>query len=716
MSDLKKLPIKAIGLDKLRPSPERNVRSGHDGDIDALAAAIAACGLLQNLIVHPLEERGLYGVSAGGRRLAALSKLRDDGAIAPDFKVNCIVIATDDALQASLAENFAREAMNPADEARAFRRLLESGKTHTEIAAAFGVTERHVKARERLGRLAEPVFAAFQRRELSIEQAQAFGVVEDADRQAVVFAAWSKAASWDRSAATIKRMMLETRVSARSRKAAFVGREAYEAAGGGVDEDLFGEEVYFTDAGLIDQLVERKLEAAADAEIAQGWKWAAVMVDPDYGVISRLGRVTPGEIALDAGDQKRFDEITERLDDDDLDDETYQALEAELEALDDKTRAYLPEQMAAAGVVVFLSHQGVIGVERGLQRPEDRAPDSAPATTRQSDEDGAADDDGHDGAPDGDPAPTPTAPTRVVLTVGGGEDQPHRQNDKGKGPRDPYSDALRTDLRKVLQGALQLAIAEDPTLARDVLEFETVRRSQDSCGRFHEGLLTLRGSACPPDYKLDGWTFDEDALDLPVNAIDTAVIAGADVTAAFAAFRALPQDQRDALLAAAVASVTRAALPGDEGWNNDTGDWRTLREATHRVAAAAKPEPRRIWTPTRENFLGRVSKAILLDIVQETLGGDQARLLMGARKGELVDFVHAAFNDAEAQSKLDAEARARLATWLPQPLRGVGVAAADEDDAERGDASNDDADTNTDEAAAASVSDGEAPAAPIAAE
>lgn len=715
MTDLKKLPIKPIGLDKLRPSPDRNVRSGHDGDIDALAAAVAACGLLQNLIVHPLEERGLYGVSAGARRLAALSKLRDDGVIGADFKVNCIVIDTDDALQASLAENVAREAMNPADEARAFRRLVESGKTHTEIAAAFGVTERHVKARERLGRLAEPVFVAFQRRELSIDQAQAFGVVEDADRQAVVFAAWSKAASWDRSAATIGRMMLETRVPARSRKAVFVGREAYEAAGGGVDEDLFGEEVYFTDEGLIDRLVDQKLEAAADAEIARGWKWAAVMVDPDYAIISRLGRVTPGEVELDEDDQKRVEEINDRLENDELDDDTFNALEAELEALDDKTRAYLPEQMAAAGVVVFLTHQGAIGVERGLQRPEDRAPEATPPKAATTDDDGEPADHGDDGAFDGDPSPIPPAPTRVVLTVGGG-DRPDHGRDEARASRDPYSDALRTDLRKVLQGALQLAIAEDPALARDVLEFETVRRSQDRAGGFHEGILSLRGAICPPGFTLDGWTFDEDALDLPVNAIDTTVIAGEDVTAAFTAFRALPQSQRDALLAAAVASVTRAALPGDQGWNNDTGDWRTLRQATHRVAAAAKPEPRRIWTPTRDNFLGRVSKAILLDIVQETLGGDQARLLMGAKKGELVDFVHAAFNDAEAQSKLEAEARARLATWLPQPLRGVGVTGADDSAATSEGATAGGATPDRDTADAAPVGGGEAPANPLAAE
>jgi hypothetical protein len=65
MTDLKKLPVKQIALDKLVLSAERNVRRMVEEPIDALAAAIAACGLLQNLVVHP-QEKGVFGVCAGG--------------------------------------------------------------------------------------------------------------------------------------------------------------------------------------------------------------------------------------------------------------------------------------------------------------------------------------------------------------------------------------------------------------------------------------------------------------------------------------------------------------------------------------------------------------------------------------------------------------------------------------------------------------------------
>jgi hypothetical protein len=42
--------------------------------------------------------------------------------------------------------------------------------------------------------------------------------------------------------------------------------------------------------------------------------------------------------------------------------------------------------------------------------------------------------------------------------------------------------------------------------------------------------------------------------------------------------------------------------------------------------------------------------------------------MMGAKKGELVEHLHAAFNDARARAKLDDEQRARLDAWSPAPL------------------------------------------------
>ena len=690
MADPKKMTMKQITLDKLRLSPRYNVRRIHETPIEPLASTIAACGLLQNLVAHPMEK-GMFGVTSGGRRLAALQHLRDVGRIPAEHKLNVLMIDEEDALLASLAENIAREAMNPADEARAFRRLVEDGRTFAEVAAAFGVTERHVKARERLGKLAAPVFAAFEARTLSIEQAQAFAVVEDAERQAAVFEAWSKAASWERSAAQIRRMMLETRVSATSRLARFVGREAYEAAGGVVDEDLFGADVFFTDPALLETLAQRKLEAAADAAIAKGWKWAAVMLDADYAILRQLGRIYPDEVELDEADQARWDEIEAAMEDETLEDEAYQALDAERDALQARMTVWTPEQMATAGVVVHLDSMGEIAIEEGLQRAEDRvAPKASAPTTTQASEDDAPhenpDGDGADGEPDAAPR---SAPGRVVLEAGGGAPGDGAGGGARAGggkPRDPYSEALRADLRMALQGALQIAVAEDPALARDLLEFETVMQARaDFCWR--DGLLSLRVTSSTARMRCDGWRFDEEALALPGGRVDASRLETASADAAFAAFRAMPRADRDALLALAVADMVQAALPADTGYRHDVaGDWGALAKATKRLTDDAPPEIRRIWTPTKDNFLGRVSRAILLDIVEATLGATEARQLMGAKKGELVDHLHGAFNDEAVRARLDAEQRARLAVWIPAPLQ---IAAADDADADADDPDDD---------------------------
>lgn len=80
-----------IPLSKLIASP-RNVRRNRKADIDALAASISSCGLLQNLCVVP-QDGGRSEVDAGGRRLMALKKLAKDGVIAKDFPVPCHIVA-----------------------------------------------------------------------------------------------------------------------------------------------------------------------------------------------------------------------------------------------------------------------------------------------------------------------------------------------------------------------------------------------------------------------------------------------------------------------------------------------------------------------------------------------------------------------------------------------------------------------------------------------
>ena len=154
--------IKTIPLTKLIPST-RNVRRRTDEQADLqLKADIEARGLLQNLVVAPARKpRGAFTVEAGGRRLRALKALVEDGKLDAAHEVPCLVIGSGAiAQEASLAENFQRLAMNPADECLAFQQLIEQGADVEGIARRFGLTVRFVEGRLRLASLAPVVFEA----------------------------------------------------------------------------------------------------------------------------------------------------------------------------------------------------------------------------------------------------------------------------------------------------------------------------------------------------------------------------------------------------------------------------------------------------------------------------------------------------------------------------------------------------------------------------
>jgi ParB family chromosome partitioning protein len=203
-----------------------------------------------------------------------------------------------------------------------------------------------------------------------------------------------------------------------------------------------------------------------------------------------------------------------------------------------------------------------------------------------------------------------------------------------------------------------------------------VRAARSHWG-YHEGVLDLRVVDATARLKdADGWRFGEEALDIPATRVATAWEAADDEPGRFAAFRALTAADKAALVAGAVAQMTLAALPAEDG-----PELKPRTPMTAALAAAASPEVRRIWTPTAENFLGRVSKAMLLDIVEATLGADEARRSMGAKKADLVALLHAAFNDGEAR-RWDEATRQRLDFWLPEPLRHGGVGAPVETRAE----------------------------------
>lgn len=275
--------IKTIPLNKLIPSP-RNVRRHSDAIADAeLKASIAALGLLQNLIVRPCAK-GKFEVEAGERRRKAMLALADDKILPKDHEVTCLVLedTAEGAIETSLAENFHRLAMNPADEAQAFAALIEAGASIEDVAYRFGLTLRVVEGRLRLAKLAPPVFEALASGEITLDLAKAYGATSDQQIQARVFEQVSTG-YYAPNPDSIRRMVLSGTVRGSDPRARLIGRDAYLAAGGRIERELFDDEdsEAWADVALLETLAAAKMaEQATLLAAEQGLAWVKPTLDP----------------------------------------------------------------------------------------------------------------------------------------------------------------------------------------------------------------------------------------------------------------------------------------------------------------------------------------------------------------------------------------------------------------------------------------------------
>ena len=220
--------IRSIPLHRLERSPA-NVRRTEAGKtaFAELKASIAAHGLLKNLVarsIGPGQDDGEhFAVIAGARRLAALNDLAREGAIASDFPVPCRVIENGVSdTELSLAENTVRVAMHPADQVEAFGALALAGATVADIAARFGVSERIVEQRLRLGHAAPELLDAYRENAIDLETLKAFAVTTDTARQVAV---WEqvKDQGYRPTGWQIKRMLTDDRIPAGAALARYIG-------------------------------------------------------------------------------------------------------------------------------------------------------------------------------------------------------------------------------------------------------------------------------------------------------------------------------------------------------------------------------------------------------------------------------------------------------------------------------------------------------------
>lgn len=344
--------------------------------VKRLANSIENLGLLHNLVAHDQDD-GKIGIVAGGRRLAALNLLCEMGRVPTDYLVPVKRITYTLAVEASYAENTEQEAMHPAEQISTFGTLAAQGKTPAQIGDGLGYGSRHVQRMLKLANLAPVLLEKLANDELNVEQCQALCLESDQARQVQVFE--QVQTQWqDPSAFQLKKAITDTEISVTSSSFVFVGREAYEAAGGVVREDLFSQQegVGTADSVLIDRLVQKKLDTIAlQVEQSEGWAWS--MGRPEtvgrYGQDGRdyLLLDTPETVYTD-DEQARLDDLTEKFN-------TFDSACDEADALDDEItriqeeagqRAWTDEMKASAGVVVSYQY-GELVIQRGICRTAD---------------------------------------------------------------------------------------------------------------------------------------------------------------------------------------------------------------------------------------------------------------------------------------------------------------------------------------------------------
>jgi ParB family chromosome partitioning protein len=125
--------LRQIPLDLVEPNPHQPRQTFDEASLEELADSIRARGILQPVVVRPLAG-GRYQLVAGERRLRAARLAELD-------MIPAVVRHTEDweGLDLALAENMAREDLNPVEEARACAMLVEDlGLTKEEVGRRVG--------------------------------------------------------------------------------------------------------------------------------------------------------------------------------------------------------------------------------------------------------------------------------------------------------------------------------------------------------------------------------------------------------------------------------------------------------------------------------------------------------------------------------------------------------------------------------------------------
>ena len=179
-------PLRRVPVESIRPNPYQPRKAINDESLVALASSVKELGVLQPIIVRPVEgEEGQYELIAGERRwrAAILAEL--------EFMPVLVQIDVNDrlSLEQAVVENLHRVDLHPLEEASAYQQLIdEFDLTHEQVAQRVGKSRANITNTLRLLQLGEAAQSALASSLITAGHARSLLAITDSNAQATMVA------------------------------------------------------------------------------------------------------------------------------------------------------------------------------------------------------------------------------------------------------------------------------------------------------------------------------------------------------------------------------------------------------------------------------------------------------------------------------------------------------------------------------------------------
>lgn len=271
MTNLSDKPVSKAKLSELAIAPE-NMRHHIDLDdgIEQLGRTLLTCQISPLLVRKSADwEKNAFQVLDGRRRAMAYQLLIADGHLPDDHPIDIVLCETPEEIAAAAVVNNAqRLETNTADYLLAIHRLSQQFKTIEEIATILGLEVSKTRQMAKLGALDINFLTAYRDKRLDMGSLRKLARIKDPDelKRLSTTAAAGRLSTWDISDSTTSNSIDATGIVPR-----IIGKDAYIAAGGTIEQDLFEEKPdRMLDASLVFDLWRATIKPVIDALKAKG--------------------------------------------------------------------------------------------------------------------------------------------------------------------------------------------------------------------------------------------------------------------------------------------------------------------------------------------------------------------------------------------------------------------------------------------------------------